>query len=416
VVPPVVITGGVRSLVHVMVLAAVAVLPHASLAVNVLVCVNEQPLLDTVPSIDDSVAVLHASVAVAVPRAALISDAEGLQPSVVVVPPVVITGEVRSLVHVMVLENVEVLPHPSTAVNVLVCVWVHDPVTGLSFEVTVGIPQASVALALPKAAFIADEVGLHPRVDPVPVAVIVGAVTSDVHVTILEVVEVLPQPSVAVNNLVCDLEQPLLVIAPSLCATVGVPQASVALAFPNAAAMSEPTGLHPRVSVVPVAVMVGGIRSVIQVTVLDAVEVLPQASTAVNVLVCVNVHVEVEIVPSVCDIVGVPHASVAAALPNAALIADDEGLHPSDELLYVPVNTGAVTSAVHVTVLPTLDVLPHASVAINLLNCDLLQPVLLTAPSLWVIVGIPHASVAVAVPSAAVTSDEIGLQPKFCVV
>jgi hypothetical protein len=45
-------------------------------------------------------------------------------------------------------------------------------------------------------------VGLHPRVVAVPVAVIDGGVRSLVHVTVLEVVEVLPQPSLAVNVLV----------------------------------------------------------------------------------------------------------------------------------------------------------------------------------------------------------------------
>jgi len=36
--PTALMTGGVRSLVHVTVLEVVAVLPHASVAVNVLVC------------------------------------------------------------------------------------------------------------------------------------------------------------------------------------------------------------------------------------------------------------------------------------------------------------------------------------------------------------------------------------------
>jgi hypothetical protein len=39
-------------------------LPHASLAVNVLVCEREHPLLDTEPSLAITVGVLQASVAV----------------------------------------------------------------------------------------------------------------------------------------------------------------------------------------------------------------------------------------------------------------------------------------------------------------------------------------------------------------
>ena len=86
------ITGGVTSAIHVTVLDAVAVLPQASIAVNVLVCERCTAVVVTVPSVEDTVVVLQPSVAVAVPRAALISAADGLQPSVVVVPPVVIDG------------------------------------------------------------------------------------------------------------------------------------------------------------------------------------------------------------------------------------------------------------------------------------------------------------------------------------
>ena len=88
--------GGVPSAVHVIVLDALDVLLHASLAVNVLVCERAHPLLDTDPSLELTVGVLTASVAVAVPSAEFISPAEGLHPSVVVVPPVVIVGDVAS--------------------------------------------------------------------------------------------------------------------------------------------------------------------------------------------------------------------------------------------------------------------------------------------------------------------------------
>ena len=76
--------------------------------------------------------------------------------------------------------------------------------TAPSVDVTVGVPQASVAVALPSAALIAALVGLQPNcpLSGVPVAVMVGGVTSLVHVAVLEVVDVLPQASVAVNVLV----------------------------------------------------------------------------------------------------------------------------------------------------------------------------------------------------------------------
>ena len=119
----------------------------------------------------------------------------------------------------------------------------------------------------------------------VPVAVIDGGVTSAVQVTVLEVVAVLPQASTAVKVLVWVNEHPVELTAPSLWLIVGEPQASVAVAEPRAALISDAVGLHANVVVVPLAVIEGGVTSFIQVTVLDAVAVLPQASIAVNVLV-----------------------------------------------------------------------------------------------------------------------------------
>jgi hypothetical protein len=81
----IVITGGFLSATHVMVLAVVAVLPQASLAVNVLVCDALHEVVDIAASIAVIVVVLQPSVAVAEPSAASISEAEGLQPRVVVV-------------------------------------------------------------------------------------------------------------------------------------------------------------------------------------------------------------------------------------------------------------------------------------------------------------------------------------------
>jgi hypothetical protein len=127
--------------------------------------------------------------------------------------------------------------------------------------------------------------GLHARAVVVPPVVNTGAVTSAVHVTVREAVDVLPQASLAVNVLVCERLQPLLVRAPSLEVTVGVPQASVAVAVPNAPFISLADGLHARAVVVPPVVNTGGVTSAVHVIVRDAVDVLPQASLAVNVLV-----------------------------------------------------------------------------------------------------------------------------------
>src|SRR4030095_11187366 len=134
----------------------------------------------------------------------------------------------------------------------------------------------------------------------------------------------------AVNVLVCDEDELVGDTAPSLELTVGVPQASVAVAVPSAALISEACGLHANVSVVPPEVIVGGIRSLVHVTVLDAVAELPHASTAVNVRVCDLEQPVLFIIPSEELTVGAPHASVAVAVPRAAFISEATGLQPSD--------------------------------------------------------------------------------------
>lgn len=159
------------SSVHVTVLHAVDVLPHASRKVKVLFCVRKQLLLDTAPSLGvNIVGVLHASVAVAVPNAALISLAAGLHASVVVVPPVVMVGPVMSSNHDIVLQAVDVLPQPSLAENVLFCVREHPllDTAPSSVDTIDAVPQASVAVAVPKALLISLAAGLHPSVDVVP--------------------------------------------------------------------------------------------------------------------------------------------------------------------------------------------------------------------------------------------------------
>jgi len=154
------------------------------------------------------------------------------------------------------------------------------------------VPQASVAVAPPNAASISAEVGLQPRAEPLPVAVIVGVVRSAVHVIVREVVDVFPQTSVAVKVLVWDRTHPLLTIAPSAVVIVGVPHASVAVAFPNAAFIAAEVGLHAKIPLagLPVAVIAGAVTSTVHVAVLDVFDTLPQISVAVHVLVCDLTH------------------------------------------------------------------------------------------------------------------------------
>jgi hypothetical protein len=75
--------------------------------------------------------------------------------------------------------------------------------------VIVGVPQASVAVAVPSAVLIVAVDGLHPSGEGVAGGVIVGGVTSAVHVAVIDAVALLPQASTAVHVLVCDLAHPL---------------------------------------------------------------------------------------------------------------------------------------------------------------------------------------------------------------
>ena len=156
-------TGGVRSAVQVTVLAAVAELPQPSEAMKVLVCDQVQLLDCTAPSVNVRIGVLHAEVAVADPRAALISEAEGLQPRVTEAGVTIIVGGLGALNQVTVLVIVAVLPQASMAANVLVCEEEQVLVdTAPSVKEIVGELQPSVAVAEPRAAVISDEAGLQP--------------------------------------------------------------------------------------------------------------------------------------------------------------------------------------------------------------------------------------------------------------
>ena len=370
-------------------------------------------MLETLPSLEVMVVLPQASVADAVPRAPLISAADGLHPNVVVVPPVVIDGTALSTDHVIVLDAVAVLPQASLTVNVLVCereqlVLVILP----SLEVMVVLPHASVADAVPRAALISAADGLHPNVVVVPLVVIDGMALSADHVIVLYAVAVLPQASLTLKVLVCEREQLVVIILPSLEVIVVLPHASVAVAVPSAALISAADGLQPNVVAVPPVVIDGIALSADHVIVLDAVAVLPQASLAVNVLVCEREQLLLVMLPSLEVIVVLPQASVAVAVPRAALMSAADGLHPNVVVVPPVVMDGTALSFVHVTVLDAEAELPQASLIVNVLVCEREQLVLVIPPSLEVIVVLPQASDAVAVPSAALISAADGLHPR----
>jgi hypothetical protein len=240
-------------------------------------------------------------------------------------------------------------------------------------------------------------------------------VLSLIQVTVLEAVAVLPQPSMAVNVLVCEEEQLLLLTVPSLDVMVGLPQPSVAVAEPKALLISLAVGLQPRVILLNEPVNTGAVLSRLHVTVEEAVALLPQPSEAVKVLVCEAVHAVVVTAPSVKLIAGVPHAAEAVAVPSAALISEADGLHPSVAITPVTVIVGGLGELIQLTVLVTVALLPQASTAVNVLTCEAEQDVVDIAPSEEVIVTGPQPSVADAEPRALAISLAVGLQPSATV-
>src|SRR6188768_4391003 len=380
---------------------------------NVLTCEKPQPLEVTAPSVNVTIGVLQAAVAVAEPSAAVISVAEGLQPRVTRAGVIIIVGGLGALSHVTVLVIVAELPQPSTAVNILVCEDEQLAVdTAASVNVTVAVLQASVADAEPSSAVISVAAGLQPSGTTTYDPVNVGGIWSEVQLTVLIAVAELPQPSEAMNVLTCENAQPAELTAPSVNVTIGVLQAAVAVAEPRAAVISEAEGLQPRVTRAGVIIMVGGLGALSHVTVLVIVALLPQPSMAVNVLVCEEEQLLVDTAPSVEVMLRVLQPSVAVADPRAAVISVAAGLQPSGTTTYDPVNVGGIWSAVHLTVLVTVAVLPQPSTAVNILVCEEEQLAVDTAPSVNVTVAVLQPSVADAEPSAAVISVAAGLQPK----
>jgi len=205
---------------------------------------------------------------------------------------------------------------------------------------------------------------------------------------------VFPQPSVAVYVLVCDLKHPSGITDPSDDVIPGVPQSSVAMAAPGA---GTPPGLHPRSEPTGQNVNTGGVTSTVQVNTCVHVAVFPHPSVAVYVLVCVLKHPFGITAPNDEVIPGVPQSSVAMAAPGAGT---PPGLHPRSEPTGQNVNTGDVTSTVQVNTCVQVAVLPHPSVAVYVLVCDLKHPSGITDPSDDVIPGVPQSSVAVATPGA----------------
>src|SRR5204862_5773733 len=119
------------------------------------------------------------SLAVAVPAE---GTEAGLHPRLEPAGHEVNTGASVSAVHVNVCVHVDELPYASVAVYFLACVFVEPLTTTLPREEVIpGVPQLSVAVALPAEG---TPVGLYPSAEPAGHDVNTGAVVSAVHVIV----------------------------------------------------------------------------------------------------------------------------------------------------------------------------------------------------------------------------------------
>jgi hypothetical protein len=266
------ITGGVVSST-VMVCTAVAVLPHPSFAVQVRVKVYEpgqEPAM--VASTKVKVGVAQLSVAVGLPQAGVPSHSMDDGPGT----PEIVGGMVSSTLITCV--AVAVLPQPSSAIQVRVIVYSfgQEPFTVASENVSVGVLQLSVAVAVAK--FGVPE---HSMVEGPGRPPITGGVVSSI-VNNCEAVAVFPQSSVAVHVrvMVYSLGHDPLVVT-SAKVKAGVLQLSVAVGVTQ---FGVPE--HSAVDGPGKPLMTGGVVSS-TVMVCTAVAVFPQSSVAVQVRVIV---------------------------------------------------------------------------------------------------------------------------------
>jgi hypothetical protein len=192
-------------------------------------------------------------------------------------------------------------------------------------------------------------------------------------------------------------------------------QMSEAVAPPRAALITVAVGLHPiEVELVDVGTTSGGLTSIFQVTVRDAVPILPALSVAVHVRVCEPVQPVDPTGPSDAVGTGGPlQLSETITPPSAVFIVAVLGLHPRNvDPVEVGVRTGGVISADHVTILKFDEKLLQPSCTTQNLNSDPLQP-LIVMKSLAEGVRAPaQLSEAVAPPKALSIIADVGLPPR----
>jgi len=357
----------------------VAVLPQPSSAIHVRVTLysfGHDPFVVT--SAKFNVGTPQLSVAVGTSK-------EGVPPhSMVVTPgnPEMTGGVVSSTL--IVCDAVAVFPQPSSAVQVRVMLYSfgHEPFMVTSAKFSVGVPQLSVAVGV-----VQEGVPEHSIVDGPGNPEITGGVVSSTLI-VCEAVAVLPQPSSAVQvrmMLYSFGQVPFVVTSAKL--NTGVPQLSVAVGV-----VQEGVPEHSIVDGPGNPEMIGGVVSS-TLMVCDAVAVLPQPSSAVQVRVMLySFGHEPLVVTSAKLKIGVPQLSVAVGV-----VQEGVPVHSIVEGPGKPEITGDVLSSIFM-ICAAVDVLPHPSSAVQvrvILYSFGHEPLVVTSAKLKV--GVPQLSVAVGV-------------------
>jgi len=340
-------TGGVVSSTLI-VCDAVAVFPHPSSAVQVRVMLysfGHDPFVVT--SAKFKVGVPQLSVAVGVVQ-------DGVpEHSIVDGPgnPEMTGGTVSSKLIVCV--AVAVLPQPSSAVQVRVMLYSFGqaPLVVTSAKLNVGVPQLSVAVGV-----VQEGVPEHSIVDGPGNPEIIGGVVSSTLI-VCEAVAVLPQPSSAVQVRVMLYsfgQVPFVVKSAKL--KRGVPQLSVAVGV-----VHDGVPEHSIVDSPGKPDITGGVVSS-TLMVCDAVAVLPQPSSAVQVRVMVySFGHDPLVVTSAKFKVGVPQLSVAVGVVQEGGVEHSTVVGPGN-----PEITGGVVSSTLI-VWEAVAVLPQPSSAVQVL-------------------------------------------------
>src|SRR4029079_3614711 len=327
-----------------------------------------------------TVTLLHASLAVGAVKLGV-----PVHSTVALDPAAPIVGGVVS-VTVIVCDTVDdVLPHASTAFQVLVIVFTQELplLTSPPTCCTVTLLHASLAVGA-----VNDGDAVHSIVAFAPAAPITGGVVSVTVIVCDTVDEVLPHASTAFHVLVIVFTQLLpLDTSPPTCCTVTLLHASLAVG-----AVNDGEAVHSIVALAPAAPITGGVVSV-TVIVCDTVdEVLPHASTAFHVLVIVFTQLlPLDTSTPTCCTVTLLHASLAVGAVN-----DGGAVHSIVAFAPAAPIVGGVVS-VTVIVCDTVDeVLPHASTAFHVLVIVFKQLLPLdTSPPTCCTVTLLHASLAV---------------------